>query len=286
MYNVRIFKFPLGWHIRVYSVPVGYCDNSAEHDCPIAYGSVMDEDSGEWVDVRYNPLKQAVEPFSFQLATRMPEERVKNPERSAASSLNRTRSRVNYLARSNVWDWFFTLTFNPDLVDSLDYEDCVKKLKSWLDSVRRKSPDMKYLIVPEKHPTSGRFHFHGLFAACDGLDFTDSGLVTSGKQTVYNIGRYRLGWSTATRVVDSQKATQYICKYITKELCMVSAGKKRYWASRNLDEAETEEYFLDGAGKAEYVESLRKVCAWSRHLDGSEVSVDYFEVATPLKEVS
>lgn len=277
---MRIFKYPSGWHVRVYSRPVGIFDDGGERYSPVAYDTVWNEDSGEYEDVRYNPLRQAVEPFTGQLATRIPDGGVKDPGRSAASSLNRTRSRVNYLSRSNLWEWFFTLTFNPDLVDSLDYDVCVRKLKAWLDSVRRKSPDMKYIIVPERH-RSGRFHFHGLFAGCDGLGFEDSGHTTSGGQAVYNIGRYKLGWSTATRVLDNGKATQYICKYITKDLCMVSYGKKRFWASRNLEEAEIEEYFVEGTEMPSYVGYLESVCQWSRTVEGSEVTTRYFEVGVP-----
>ena len=47
-----------------------------------------------------------------------------------------------------------------------------------------------------------------------------------------NVGSYRLGWSTATRITDQAKVTKYIAKYISKDLCQVASGRKRYWCSR------------------------------------------------------
>ena len=50
---------------------------------------------------------------------------------------------------------------------------------------------------------------------------------------------------TATRVKDKERVTSYITKYITKDLCNASYGRKRYWCSRNLILPVEEVYQLD-----------------------------------------
>lgn len=276
MYNVKVFKYPSGWQVRTYSRPVGATAEGLDNPADWVSGSVWNPEVEEWEHVRYNSNRQEIEPFTYQLATRIRDENTQNLERSALSSLSRTKNRVIFLSRSNVWEWFITLTFNPEKVDSLDYDACVHRLKNWLIICRRICPGLKYIIVPEQHK-SGRYHFHGLFANCDGLDFRDSGIVDNGK-TIYNIGKYRLGWSTATKVQDNARVTQYISKYITKDLCAVTLGKKRYWASRNLDEAETEEYLVDIDQMEAYMGSLESMSIYDKEIETSEMIVHYYEM--------
>lgn len=149
-------------------------------------------------------------------------------------SSRRSKNMIYDIARSNTWEWFITLTFNPEKVDSLDYDQCTKSLKNWLDRVRRKCDgDLKYIIIPELHK-SGRYHFHGLLSGAYGLAFVDSGHEVNG-DIIYNIGSYKLGFTTATRVKDTNRVSMYIAKYVTKELTACTKGKKRYWASRNVE---------------------------------------------------
>lgn len=165
-------------------------------------------------------------------------------ERSAAVSANRAKNKIYDIARSNLWDWFITFTFNGEKVARYDYSDCTKKFSSWLDRMRRDCPSMVYLVVPEKHK-DGAFHFHGLFSGVEGLDFQDSGKLDEKGRKVYNVGKYRWGWTTATKVTDTHKASSYLCKYVTKDMCAVSRGKKKYWASRNVKLPEVEELMIE-----------------------------------------
>lgn len=272
MYNVQVLKYPTGWQVRVYSAPVGFCDND-DKEVELMETLVWNEEIRDWEAERYNPEKKALEPFTWNLAERLPSP--PDRERSVRNSMRRTVNRVYYLSRSNLWEWFFTLTFDPDKVDSFDYQACVDKLKNWLVYVRRLCPGVKYLMVPEKHK-SGRFHFHGLFANCDGLDFTESGHFTKRGRIIYNVGRYNLGWSTATKVADNERATKYMCKYITKDLCMVAFGKKRFWASRNLLEAPKDLFICENWRSV--LPLLESKCK-SRKVCGSEdgLLVHYYE---------
>ncbi len=56
---------------------------------------------------------------------------------------------------------------------------------------------------------------------------------------MYNVGAWKLGFSTATKI-HSQAATKaYICKYISKGgMDTRFYNAKRYWASRNVERPE------------------------------------------------
>ena len=149
-------------------------------------------------------------------------------------SLRRTRQVIYDIAQSNDWEYFFTLTFNPEKVDSFNYDATTKKLSDWLKRMRKASPRLKYIVVPEQHK-SGRWHFHGLFMNCSELGFVDSEKRTENGQVIYNVGKYRFGFSTAIELDSNKAICTYLTKYITKDVCVNSKGKKRYWASRNCD---------------------------------------------------
>lgn len=160
-------------------------------------------------------------------------------ERSKSESMKRTKKMTYDYVMSNKWDFFVTLTFDPEKVDSFDYDACVKAMKTFLRYVKRKNENVKYILVAELHK-SGRFHFHGLFANCDNLPMTDSGHRDKKGRIIYNIDGYTVGFSTASKVTDSNAAGNYVTKYITKSLCAVTKGRKRYWHSLNLELPECE----------------------------------------------
>ena len=163
---------------------------------------------------------------------------------SVRCSMSRTIKKIYDIGRSNEWEWFFTLTFNPDKVDSLDFLICSKKLSLWLNNMRKVCPAMKYMVVPEQHK-SGRWHFHGLFSNVSELSFVPSGKYTETGQEIFNVGQYSLGWSTAIKLDGDFAIVGYMTKYITKSLCEVTKGKKRYWCSRNCDLPDIEVYDLE-----------------------------------------
>lgn len=158
-------------------------------------------------------------------------------------SSRRSKKMIYDVTRSNIWEWFVTITFNPELVDSMDYEECVKKLSKWINNIRtRNCTGMVYIFVPELHK-SGRYHFHGLISHCEGLQFENSGHFDKGGNIIYNIGKYKLGFTTATKVRNSEAAEKYIAKYVTKELTSHLKGKRRYWKSKNCKVPDLEYYF-------------------------------------------
>lgn len=160
-------------------------------------------------------------------------------ERKEIDNQKRARQEVFDLCRANKFDFFITLTFNPLLLDSYDYDLCVvalRKFTRWLTD-----HECQYIIVPEQHQ-SGRWHFHGLVKG--DLKLQQAYNSSTGKKIrdLYNIYNYELGFSTASYIKDSAKVSTYITKYLSKAM-IVPKGRKRYWCSHNLvrPRVETEE---------------------------------------------
>lgn len=249
MYNVRVKKFFDAEQIQVYSQMM-QSERNVKFDEETGEIKEHKRKSREPGTIMFNPFTGEYE--------RMVEydEAEAKAERSVYVSRSRTVHMIYDIARANKWEWFVTLTFNPDKVNRYDYTDCTKKLSQWLKNAKKKSSDMKYIVVPELHK-DGAYHFHGLFADCEELGFVDSGVSYSGRP-VYNVGSYKLGFTTAMKIDDLSKTCSYLTKYITKELCANTKNKKRYWTSRNVELPEVidlhvenltffRRYFVDGA---------------------------------------
>lgn len=147
---------------------------------------------------------------------------------SINSSLSRTINTIYDLASSNVWDWFLTFTFDSKKVDRYDYDLCYSKLSKFLNNLKnKKCADLKYLVVPEYHK-DGAVHFHGLISGVSDDFFEHSGI-----KDIYNFTPYKFGFSTATKVQSTHKVSNYITKYITKDL-IVNSKRKRYLCSKGL----------------------------------------------------
>lgn len=226
---------------------------------------------------------EPIEPFtntavhSFEVSER----KIKEQERSVSNSMKRTKSKIVDYSRTNEWEWFLTLTFGDEEI-RMNYERCSEELSKWINNVQHMCDfGMKYIVVPEMHERGG-FHYHALVSNADGIKFVDSGHCTKNGETIYNIDNYGLGFTTATKVKDSERASNYITKYITKELAQVTKGKKRYWCSKNLDTPAVTFHNYDTMDKgilndeliecAEYMKTIDyEICAKPR-------SVTYYEV--------
>lgn len=220
-YNVRLYDYKHSQQIRIYTKTVNCKDKEKEIKA----------------DSKKNDIKDSKE-------NEQKEDNEIDTERSQKVSVNRTKQKIYEITRANTWDWFITLTFDRDKVDSSDYDLLLKTVRKWFDNVRqRKCPNMKYLIIPELHKDGLHYHFHGLLASCDGLTFEDSGVVQNGKR-VYNIRDFGFGFTTATRVEDTRKVSSYISKYITKDLEEHIKGKRRYLASKNCEKVKVTDYCM------------------------------------------
>lgn len=257
MYNVRVKKFLNTEQIQIFSKPVTMREETGQRKLIDLFTNMecdvpnFDRDTGE---IFPRNRKLWVNIFTGELE---PVCNLGNEEENIKRSVRRTKSKIYDIAKSNKWEWFVTFTFNPEKVDSFDYDIVTKKLSQWLKNIKRKNENMKYLLVPEQHE-SGRWHFHGLFEKMENIVFVDSGKHDNKGRVIYNVGSYKLGFSTATKISDLERACSYITKYTTKELCVVTKGKKRYWHSKNVEMPVIEEYFLT-MSESSIIENIKGV---------------------------
>ncbi len=294
MYNVRFYKYPSGYQFRVYSNV--FCDDEY---VKVDENNVVDVDTGE-VLPRYlvfnvaddKSVEEELEKdewysvdseITFEdLPDNGLEEKEKKHADSVRHSIARTRNNLYYLARSNIWDWFVTLTISPEKMDRYDFAECSKRVRKWLNNLKvRKAPGLYYLFVPELHE-DGAWHFHGLMGGCSGVPFIDSGHFTEKGQQVFNIDSYNYGWSYCVAIggtiEDSARCSNYICKYVTKDLCETVPGRQRYWSSKKLTRAEVFEAYLNPVQMKKFRERLMDNMTWKKKHLTEFVDVEYFEL--------
>lgn len=156
-------------------------------------------------------------------------------------SLRRTKQNIYEIARGSIWDLFITLTI-ADSDIRFDIDKCKKYIGKRINKIReRYSKNLQYLIIFEKHPNSGAYHCHGLLKGIDGLTLNKAynphtgELIIKRNKQVYNIKEFDcIGFSTATFVESNNKITQYILKYISKDIAFEYPNKKAYLCSKGL----------------------------------------------------
>lgn len=146
-------------------------------------------------------------------------------------------------ARGNKWDYFGTFTVDRSKYDASNYTVVSKVLLKYLNNLRsRAAPNLKYLIVPELHKDGINYHFHALLANMGTVPLTDSGKIINGHKIYYL--KCPLGFTSLSMVGDNGRVSNYICKYITKELYNHIKGKQRFFVSRNCDRPQTRKILL------------------------------------------
>lgn len=178
-------------------------------------------------------------------------------QHSIQSSVNRTVNQIYAIARANKWDYFITLTIDPKKLDNTDFNLVSEKLNIWTNNLKKRyAPDLKYILVPELHKDKTKWHFHGLFADIGQMPLAFSGKTCIGKfvydyakkpyaTKIFNLPLWKYGFSTATKINDSSKASSYITKYITKDISHILQNQHRYLASQNTDRPIEKVYNVD-----------------------------------------
>lgn len=224
VYNCKVIDYGDTLHVQVYSQGIKRNDEEKPKD----------------------KLKEDIIDDTDYEQTSMFERTQEEEERCQKVSANRSKNNLYRIARSNNWDYFITLTFDRNKVDSTDYIECQKKVKVYFNNLKKRgNPDIKYLIVPELHKDGKHYHFHGLVANCPNIKLVDSGHKDNNKNIIYNIDSWSFGFTTATKIKDTARVSSYIGKYITKDLCNSTKGQHRYYASKNCSICPEEYYHID-----------------------------------------
>lgn len=162
--------------------------------------------------------------------------------RKEKENMSRAIQKVYDYAKSNHFDWFITLTFDPQKVNRYDYDSCAQAVKEFTHILCLNGNS--WLLVPEQHE-DGAYHFHGLVSGDLCVEeavnpYNGKPLLDNGGRQVYNLLSYQSGFNSAVRSDGRPNLATYIAKYLTKEIT-VPKGRKRYWASRKLQKP-TEDY--------------------------------------------
>lgn len=168
-------------------------------------------------------------------------------------NLYKTKQNIIDLAYENSldtpWEYFVTLTFDDNKVNARDYERVVTALSKWTDNMKHQNPDMRYILAPELHPTSGRVHFHGIFKNVPNWDLVPARnlcgkLIKKNGIQIYNLINYKYGYTQVSKIQNQEAVSVYISKYITKDLIDL-AYKKRFWCSKGLRRPQLEYAYFD-----------------------------------------
>lgn len=159
------------------------------------------------------------------------------------NNLARARTAVREYALCNPWTHFVTLTIDPKKYAATDLREYMVQLTQWFRHQRKRgsSPDLSYLLVPEKHQ-SGQWHLHGLMrgiSAAPQLPGTPRTVGLKSDGSYYDCWpeySARYGYSTVEEVKDPVAAAFYITKYITKTMGqdVAELGLHTYYHSRGL----------------------------------------------------
>jgi len=184
------------------------------------------------MDYREHDLKFSGQQ-SFNLLEKEKEARIKLDEKYAPKLENiiraSNRSRNNFLdiLKCNDFQYFVTLTFDKEKVERLNDNATRLSFSKWADNMKKQFPNMTYVAVPEYHAKGG-LHYHLLVGniTADELGFVDSGYKTKKEQTIFNITKWKYGFSTATEITEGEAAKFYIAKYLLKTM-MINAFTAR-----------------------------------------------------------
>lgn len=165
-------------------------------------------------------------------------------------NIAKTRNKIFDIARSNEFNYFITLTYSSDKCDRYSFSDCSKKARQFMDNFKRRNkdtcPNFKYLLVHEQHK-DGAYHYHGLIYLEDTSTLKLADKQPKGcKQTVYNWGKWRNGFSTVTEIQDAEATRKYILKYISKNIDEdYQKGQRHFYYSQNCLKPEVESMVSD-----------------------------------------
>lgn len=156
-------------------------------------------------------------------------------EGKLANNISRARSKVFEYAVCNEWDYFFTMTLNPNKGDRYNLQCFNKDLKEWIKNCNKRIDGfhMRYIMVPEQHK-DGAWHFHGLMSGIPETEFEIN------QYGYLDFPRYakRFGHISLGKIRDRLAVAIYVTKYITKDLGVLKDKYTHlYYVSQGLKRA-------------------------------------------------
>lgn len=261
MYNLTVYPYLDSFQVRFYSVGI----QEQKH---------IEEIEQEFVE-NDNNINKSV-PDQEQTKTIICEQCTKEDiTHSKIVSANRCKNNIYNYIRSNKFEYFFTLTFDRELIDSSNWDEVTKAFSTWANNMKKRYyPDMKYVFVPELHSDKKHYHLHGCVSGIDKRFLIDSGHKKNGC-IIYNFTKWIYGFSTVSRIKDISKTSTYIGKYISKDLLEHLRGKKRYFVSRNCTLTEPLKINIDSNDFTEFM--IKYLPDYQKTIEHNEMKVSYLE---------
>lgn len=201
--------------------------------------SLMDKVTQEEIKERTKQTKEA----NKKLLKSDKDLQIENVQRASRAA----SSRIKDIARSNNFNYFGTLTFDPknEELKGIDLSDLksvwpvvtkfIRKINDFINN-NKLPKTFKYIIIPERHK-SGNFHFHTLITVPEALLSIAEGSFKGRDR--FNLPIWSYGFSSLIAIEEGNesraKLSHYITKYITKDVSDSSYfGIPRYKCSRGL----------------------------------------------------
>lgn len=181
--------------------------------------------------------------FDREIAEIFPEKEMPESEGKMKESVSRTKRIIYEYAMCNRWEWFVTLTLDPEKVDRKDLKGVYRKFHDMMVTINAsvtgedwgRQKKVEYVIIPEFHK-DGSVHFHGLMR---GFHKTDIRTNEHGKLE-WRHWRDNFGFCNLQKIKDANAVSAYITKYCTKDLraTIKEKGAHMFYASHGLKKAE------------------------------------------------
>lgn len=151
------------------------------------------------------------------------------------NNISRAKSKIYEYSLCNEFDYFVTLTIDPQKLDRGDLPTYIKKLTQFFRNYGiNHNTKIQYVLIPERHK-DGAWHLHGLI----------KGILK--KHLRKNENNYlewrqyteKFGYMSLGKVRNQEAVSKYITKYVTKDMTntIKKLGAKSYYCSRGLKKA-------------------------------------------------
>lgn len=165
------------------------------------------------------------------------------------NNISRAKSKIYELAMCNNWDYFVTLTLDPDKYNRYDLDKFKRDLTRFIRHQREKwGADIKYLLIPEQHnlrtgESGPAWHVHGLLS---GIKPEMLGDFPAGAPLTLSLNGYRnypdyfkkFGFCSLGKIKNPQAVSAYVLKYVGKQLGEgIEVDKHLYYCSNGLNRA-------------------------------------------------
>jgi len=179
--------------------------------------------------------------------------------KSTYESMKRTKENIRDLVINNDFTHWGTVTYDSKKINRYDLEEIQKKTSQYLKNIKKRyDNNMQYLLIFEQHKDKA-WHGHMFLKTLavhmenattkKGNDMTENGQsVLNWKLWANKFGFTKfldishLYGNSSENYTELLKVSNYITKYITKDLIELRANKKKYWASRGLTKPKKESF--------------------------------------------